>query len=367
MPDAIMVYPEGEKPGLPEHKFYNGEVTLRFDRDKWTYFKVEADGSLIPQNGVTSVVKIIDKSEPLMRWAVRVAMERLKKLLKERGYLTESMAIPLFEEILDEIIEKAKKADKEELEAAGKTGHKAHAWIESYIKAVLAEAHDRRLELLAKLPEDERAANCSVAACGWMSDHNVRWIGTERRCYSRLYRYAGTMDGLAWVDSCQNPACCPTAFKDRLTLVDWKTSNYLYIEYLFQTAAYQQAYQEETGRTIVDRWIIRLGKDDAEFDPWHVSGEILFQQDFKGFRNALALYRSVHEVKDRIADVQAAKVAYTRAEEKKVRDAANLLACPTSGEYKGSRAKKGCNGTETLCAACRQKWEEKHHDENKSA
>src|SRR5262249_19750690 len=125
-----------------------------------------------------------------------------------------------------------------------------------------------RLELLGNFPVDERAANCCAAAVEWMSQHNVRWLKTERKCFSRKYGYAGTMDGLAVVDSCKDRLCCPHDFTDRLTLVDWKTSNALYVEYLLQTAAYQQAYQEETGETIADRWVIRLGKDDAEFDPW---------------------------------------------------------------------------------------------------
>jgi hypothetical protein len=360
---SLIVYPEGKGPAN-SHWFYNNTVELRFDKPSWSYHRVMPDGSLKKMAGVTGTCHIIDKSEVLMRWAVKKSMEKLKRLLTERGHLGET-GTPLFEEVLDDLITSAKKADKEELEAAGETGHIAHDWIEQYVKAVLADSEDKRSELLAHLPLDDRAANACIAGCEWMDRHNVRWIATERKAFSMLYEYAGTMDGLARVDSCDNPACCPHAFQDRLTLVDWKTSNYLYIEYLLQTAAYQQAYQEETGIAIEDRWVIRLGKDDAEFDPWHMEGPALFEEDLLAFLNALALTRSVEALNERIDGVMSVKKAAQKAADKAFKDAANLLACPVSDEYKGKRLKKGCNDTESMCVACTLKYQEEH-DEHKT-
>jgi len=317
------------------------------------------DGTFEPQSGVTGVVKIIDKSQPLMSWAVKKAMEKLKRLLLTGNYVGENSP-PLLEPILDEIIAQAKKADKEELETAGEIGHTAHDWIEQFIKSVLAGNEERRQELLAKMPTDERAANACIAAIEWMVRHNVRWISTERKCYSLLYGYAGTMDGLARVDSCTDPSCCPHQFKDRLTIVDWKTSNALYIEYCMQTAAYQQSYQEETGETIDDRWIIRLGKDDAKFDPWHIEGKALFDEDFHGFLNALALYKSVHSIEDRMGAVRTAKTAERKRVAREIKDAENAIRCPDADEYKGIRKKKGCAGLEKMCVACSKIYLDKH-------
>ena len=338
---------------LPSYSFYNGTETLLFDQSKWSYYRVVPTGRE-RQDGVTTVCHIIDKSEVLMRWAVKKALEKLKKLIIEHHGEFDyegQWDVELFK-VLDELIAQAKKADKEELEAAGETGHAAHEWIENYIQSIIEEKEDRRLELLSKFPSDERAANAVTAALEWMHKHNVRWISTERKCFSRKYNYAGTADGLALVDSCDDKECCPTVFKDRYTLVDWKTSNYLYIEYLLQTAAYQQAIQEESGKTIEDRWIIRLGKDDAEFDPWHVTGQDLFDQDFQGFLNALALYRSLNQLEDRIDDIKTQK----RDRAKEVLAAERQLQCLDYTKYKGSRRKKGCNGAETMCAACEKKF-----------
>jgi hypothetical protein len=355
---SFIVYPSGQNPLAQVYKFYGGTEELRFDQDSWTYTWVQPDGSLIVLDGVTHVCHILDKSHALMPWAVKKALAKCKRLLKERGYVipqgdSELGVTPsLFEGVLDEIIEKSRSADKEELDAAAEIGSIAHNWIEEFIHAILEDNDERRLELLAKLPTDERAANACIAACEWMVRHNVRWIATERKIFSRQHRYAGTMDGLARVDGCDDPECCGVQFKDRLTLVDWKTSNYLYIEYLFQTAAYQQAHQEETGEQIEDRWVIRLGKDDAEFDPWHVPGKELFEQDLSGYLACLTLYRISESVRERVAKIQAARVAYRRAVAKAERDAANKIACPASKTYKGIRKKKGCNGLTEMCKAC---------------
>lgn len=294
-----------------------------------------------------------------MRWAVKTALARTKKLLTDGGYIGED-AKKLYESVLDDILAKAKKADKEDLEAAGELGHDAHGWIEAVIKTFLVNDIERRLELFAKLPSDERAANACIAAIIWMLSHNVRWVSTERKVYSLQYGYAGTCDGMAWVDSCNDPICCPVQFKNRRSLIDWKTSNHLYVSYLMQAACYQHAHQEETGEKIEDRWVIRLGKDDAEFDPWHVEGEKDFHEDMHGFLCALALYKSVHNIEDRVSAFKAVKVAARRKVAKELRDAEYAIKCLDADEYIGVRKKKGCNGTNKVCEACTKKYIDKH-------
>src|ERR1022692_2948107 len=83
---------------------------------------------------------------------------------------------------------------------------------------------------------DERAVQAVKAALRWMKTHRVEWLKTEEKIYSRKYEYAGTMDGLAYVDSCGDPACCTESYKHRMCLVDWKTSNHLSTIYCLQTA-----------------------------------------------------------------------------------------------------------------------------------
>lgn len=149
---------------------------------------------------------------------------------------------------------------------------------------------------------DERAIQAVRAALRWMKIHNVRWLKTEEKVYSREHNYAGTTDGLAYVDSCSDPACCTETYKQRLCLVDWKTSNHLSTIYCFQTAAYQQALQEENNSPIESRWVLRLGKSEEEagkFEPWFLSNKD-FVTDLDAFLACLRLTRLVDSVEERM-------------------------------------------------------------------
>lgn len=381
-----------------EYTFYGGAVTLRYDPKDHLYLLV-TPGGLLPQDGVTSICHIIDKSDALIPWACKQMAIRLFNDapimdLPSGDRVIRQMSFQEYENL----VLAAKTAHKDKLEEAGEVGHVAHDWIERYIKAILAKDTKRQEELLAKFPADERATNACLAALDWMRDHNVRWLGTERKIYSRRFGYAGTMDGLCLVDSCDNPKCRGCAgrepYKDRLTISDWKTSNYLYTEYLLQTAAYMQAFNEETSFValkngldfeepfpdqVTDRWIIRLGKEDAEFDPWYADAST-YEQDWDAFRTALHLSRTIEGIKERVRtraealreaeraerrrlkeEAEAAereRKAQEKAAKKAAAEAALKLKCKGADKYKGTRYPK-CNKGNP-CASCLAKYFEKH-------
>lgn len=239
--------------------FYNHTIELRFEPADHVYYLVGDLGALTAQDGVTNVCHIIDRSPALVPWAAKMVVEKLLRTLPTTEAVTSDpkaigqpdalktvVVIPQMSlEDFTKIVMEAKTAPRDVLEEAGDIGHMAHTWLEYYIKALIA-GHKLEVESkLLNLPKDERAANCVMAALGWMHQHNVRWVATERKIYSRKYQVAGTTDGLAWTDSCDDPACCSEAYKDHLSLIDWKSSNHLYIEYLYQTAIYLHAICEE--------------------------------------------------------------------------------------------------------------------------
>lgn len=282
------------------YEFYNGEVTLYFDPTAHKYLREYGD-EFVPVDGVTTSVKIIDKSDALIPWAAKKVVESAYLLIPKRNqefdFKEFTTPIPVSE--LRVILDKAKKAPKEIKEQAGDVGHLAHNCLEKSIQFAIKNSQGMVGNIL-ELPEDQRARNCVKAALNWMGDHKVIWIETERKIYSRIYDYAGTMDGLAWVDSCDNPKCCPgKKCKRVLTLIDWKSSNGLWPEYLYQTAAYQNAYEEEIEEPVVDRFILRLGKDDGKFEPWHLGPEH-FQPDFECFLACLTLSRLHRNTKERV-------------------------------------------------------------------
>jgi hypothetical protein len=340
---------------LESYWFYNHTVELRFEPVGHIYYLVGELGELTAQDGVTNVNHIIDKSNALVPWCAKVMAEKLLRTvptITREMLVTGDVTLPVVYvpemtlEDFTKIVLEAKSAHSDELEKAGDIGHMAHEWLEYYIKALIAGHKLEAESKLLNMPKDERAANCVMAALGWIHRHNVRWIATERKIYSRKYQVAGTMDGLALVDACDDPTCCFTFFKDVLSVADWKSSNYLYIEYLLQTAIYQEALMEEFGQVhgdesldedgqrifdaiakygpIRDRWVNRLGKEDGEFDPWHLTPED-FQEDLEGFLDALSLTRSVRLINERMKGQKATirtakKVAKALAKEKEKED-----------------------------------------------
>lgn len=343
---------------LEEYTFYQGTETLRYDPKAHIYYLVTGD-ELIPLPGVSTVSHIIDKSNVLVPWAVKkMAQKLLDTTPVTITAKTQTKAVVLTWESYEKLVLEAKNAHKEKLEDAGAVGHMAHAWIENQIKAAIAAGGQGivgKLPVLDLLPPEERAANCCLAAIDWMAKHNVRWICTERKVYSRMYRYAGTTDGLCTVDSCTDPYCCNEPFTDRLSLADWKSANGLYAEFLLQSAAYESAYEEEHGVDIVDRWIIRLGKEDAEFEPWHLTQED-FEDDFGAFLEALRLGTRYDRIEKRMKDRKAGIRAARKVEAKAAKEEALKLACKGAAKYQGKR-KPACNQG-SPCQSCVSKYQE---------
>jgi hypothetical protein len=342
-----------------EYRFYNDTEILRYDPKGHVYFLLTGESTLTKLDGVTTVCHIVDKSHVLIPWACKMMGLKLNSLIGTQPFGT----ISISQEELEAAIMSAKTAHKDELEKAGDIGSDAHAWIERYIKAVLSEDPGQVELVTLDMPSDERAKSCCIAALDWMKQHNVRWIGTERKVYSRQFKYAGTLDGLCTADSCNDPVCCPEKFKDKLTLADWKTSNYLYVEYILQTAAYKQAYEEELGTKVTDIWVIRLGKEDAAFDAWHVD-LVLAAHGWNAFRKALDLSRAMQTLDDAVSLMKDTRRQARRAEKELAAKVNQAIKCKNANKYKGKR-KPTCNGG-SPCEFCLNKYQEEQGKKEKA-
>jgi hypothetical protein len=105
--------------------------------------------------------------------------------------------------------------------------------------------------------------------------------------------------------------------------VDWKTSNHLSTIYCFQTAAYQQAIQEEHNSPIESRWVLRLGKSEEEagrFEPWFLSNRD-FVTDLDAFLACLRLTRLADSIEERMKNQKST----IRAVKKEQRESAKAL------------------------------------------
>jgi hypothetical protein len=340
---------------------YANSVTLRFSPKHWLYLMEGADGSLTPVSGVTNTLKIVDKSAALIGWSTRLFLEKAVALLQEhrRGNFVEAEWDDLVA-----LLTYAKDEHKRVLDAAGDTGHSAHAFVESLVKATMAEDDKRRLEVLAKFPEDERATNAAIAAVCFFADHNVRYITAEQRVFSLEWLVAGTMDGDILIDSCERPECpCQefAPFINKRVCLDLKTSNQIVATYFAQAALYRKAKSEEFPDIKFDGTVIlRLGKDDAaEFEPWFTFGDEAQARHLSFFKRCLDLKHSVTEVEDQmraVKEVRREKVKAVKAAEKLAQD---KIRCPKADDYKGQRRSR-CLEDGSQCIACRKIYDDKH-------
>src|SRR5208282_754244 len=137
-------------------------VELHFQTDEHIYYLVGELGQLTPQDGVTTICHIIDKSNALVPWAAKMVIAKLLRTMptfdKEKSILADNASdetiaewvkagSPTFPvkympemtlEAFEKIALEAKSAPRDNLEEAGNVGKMAHEWLEFYIKSMIA-------------------------------------------------------------------------------------------------------------------------------------------------------------------------------------------------------------------------------------
>lgn len=347
----IVRYPDLSGPLL----HYNGTVILRFSEKVWTYFREAASGLLVPINGVTNTLRIVDKSAALIPWSIKQVVNRAyANLIKLHGRADGFVELTV-EDLMD-ALNAAKREPDDILVDAGQVGHDAHHYVEALIGATLKNDERRRLEILAKFPEDDRATNCVIAALCFFVEHNVRFISSEQRVYSRELDTAGTLDGDILMDSCEDKACgCQKVapFKDWRICLDMKTSNHVHATYFAQAGLYRFAKCEEFPETKYDGTVIlRMGKDDAaEFEPWFAFGDEAYQRHIGFFKHALLLKQSVVATETEMREIRDSRRTYLREIKDAEKAVQMKLRCPKADTYLGVRKTK-CLPDGSQCEAC---------------
>ena len=245
-------------------ELYRGRVRVEFTQKGHKYI-VYVDGKPTKPPSVTKITGIIDKSGPLVNWAVNMALDVCKENIAPKEWYSQ--------EELNSIWAQSKKAHYVKKQEAADIGTNTHKWLEKFFASQIID-----------LPPQDADYRPSVdAAVKWSEQHKIQFLLTERPIYSIKYKFSGYTDGIALVDN-------------KLTLVDYKTGNNIYDEVWLQTAGYQFAYEEETGEEIEQRLVIRLGKADGHFYS-QVQPRKTLKPDFKAFLGAMALHKRLAELK----------------------------------------------------------------------
>jgi hypothetical protein len=208
-----------------------------------TFKKYKADKEerlyLIPDLGgveypsVTTIIGQLDKSGPLMGWAVKMTLEYLQTHPDElRREPTETFKL-------------AKQYYRVKQEEALDFGSSLHALIEDYLKN---NPIDNWFEICPELKP------AFLEFHKWQKEYEFELKETEHTVWSD-YKYAGTLD-------------CVARLKGKLYVVDFKSSKAIYDDYLMQIAAYKNAYEERTGVMIEGLGILRLPKVKDDTFEW---------------------------------------------------------------------------------------------------
>lgn len=173
-------------------------------------------------------------------------------------------------------------------DSAAEAGSICHGWIEDYI-------HGRDRELTPDteevMPELYAAEQGFKAFLDWADSVQLEVLETEVPLVSETYKFGGTFDALALV-----------AGKPKL--LDWKTSNAVYGEYVAQVAAYRELLRERqtsvglvlNGEIVGSNndapdaaLLLRIGKEMADFH-LHSYPSAVLDLGWDYFRHALKMF-----------------------------------------------------------------------------
>lgn len=175
------------------------------------------DGTKVP--GVTTIIGRFKESGALIAWAYNRGKEGLE--------LYESR-------------------DK-----AAELGTIAHDMVESFVKG-----RDPMVHVAGLSPVDTaQVLSAYEAFREWFDNSKLEIIEQEMQLVSEVYKFGGTPDAVA-KDS-----------KGRLCLLDWKTSNGVYQDYLYQLGFYRILWNENRSGMPLDggSHIARFAKEHGDF------------------------------------------------------------------------------------------------------
>lgn len=202
---------------------------------------------------VTQILSLLDKSQPLMHWAVNTTLHYLSEHIsdvKEDKILLNNDASKIFYE--------AKKQHRLIKEQAADIGTRTHLLIERFLKKQPYE------DLI-----NEETFKPFNAFKNWLKNRKFELIDGERIVWSKKHRVAGTVDIVGNIDS-------------KVYLFDLKTSKAIYPEMLLQISAYRKMYEEVTNTKIRKLAILRLDKITGKFE-WKEYTNKEYQKALKMF------------------------------------------------------------------------------------
>lgn len=289
-----------------EKTLYDGDVKMAFYPNSHRYKELESK-QWVP--GATTITNMLDKSRPLITWAIGCFEKSLIKGIEEirEGVFSASE--------IKALIEVSRDAHNQEKDIACDIGSVFHDYADNVAKHEIENGNDRSyLKIKGGLIPDEyselspldqqRAENSMNAFDTWIAEKKPEFLESEFFVYSKKKHHGGTCDALVRIDG-------------KLYILDYKSGKGIYTSHLYQTASYFKAKEEELNYVYAKKMfedeiqgenekingamIINVIKDDvfnSKGELTKMAGEVFVHEmsrsdlliSYMGFKNLLGIY-----------------------------------------------------------------------------
>tara|TARA_R100000655_G_scaffold6074_1_gene17922 strand:- start:3023 stop:3784 length:762 start_codon:yes stop_codon:yes gene_type:complete len=221
-------------------------------------FNAEKHVYIHNNNYVVGMSTILGKlaSPMLENWKIANQVNAIKKEMERHG-------IPI--DKIETIILNAKTNAKKQGDSILNIGSMVHKFCEMWLKS------EKFTE-----PSDPVVKACFDKFKKFWKKHKLKLAESEKILYSER-GYCGTLDLVA-IDP-----------KGNLWLIDIKTSKGIFINMVHQVHGYKLAYEEQTGKKINKMYIVRLPKDNGDFEARHI---LYKKEHLKAFLGLLSCHKS---------------------------------------------------------------------------
>ena len=210
-----------------KYELYGGKHILEFNEANHRY---KVNGKY--KQGVTTMLKLLDKGDGLMQWAVNMAVDAM---------------------IAGASVTDARRAYLVKRDSAGDVGKRVHSYIESLLQG-------------KKLPVDPDMEQAVKAYHRWEEKNDIKHIHSERLLYSAEYDFCGTVDDVHE----QHGLRVVNDYKTGKPDYEYDQSQKKYtgrvrprIEHLLQDALYDQCMYEEDG-ILADKYAVTYCTKDGK-------------------------------------------------------------------------------------------------------
>ena len=221
-------------------------------------FNAEKHVYIHNNNYVVGMSTILGKlaSPMLENWKIANQVNAIKKEMARHG-------IPI--DKIETIILNAKTNAKKQGDSILNIGSMVHKFCEMWLKG------EKFTE-----PSDPVVKACFDKFKKFWKKHKLKLVESEKILYSER-GYCGTLDLVA-IDPQGN-----------IWLIDIKTSKGIFINMVHQVHGYKLAYEEQTGKKINKMYIVRLPKDNGNFEARHI---LYKKEHLKAFLGLLSCHKS---------------------------------------------------------------------------